>query len=121
MGKSSLCEGWKYIFFTLIEVTVLPLQILRYPKELYSHIVMMGETEGYSDQKGMVWVCERCWEFFGLQNNTGIFWGIVVIFPQLKSTIIKYNLLVLWAFFGYAKREEIFLGRQILKLGLFWV
>ena len=60
-----------------------------------------------------------------LGHNTvktqGFFGGYCALY-QLKSTMtFKHNLLLVWDFLGSAKNAGIFLGRQILKLGFFWV
>ena len=81
----------------------------------HSHILVMGWGGGgrggvrriFLDlkfwPKGIFWslfMKGTCLDFFGLQKNTGIFWGY-----QLKSTITYTQILLLvWDFLGYAKK-----------------
>ena len=67
--------------------------------------------------KGIFWVYERRRDFFGSRKKHRDFLGLYFSSAQINNC----NFLLVWDFFGYAKKVGAFLGRQILKLGLFWV
>ena len=47
---------------------------------------------------------------FGLQNNTGIFFGNVLFISSNLQLQDKFNLLLVWDSFGYAKKRRDFFG-----------
>ena len=80
----------------------------------------------FTDGKGGLrdfWVYERCGDFFGLhKKHLWDFFG----YCFFLSAQINYKISAIYCWCGsflddYAKNVGIFLGRQIVKLGYFWV
>ena len=55
--------------------------------------------------------------FWITKKSQGYFWVMYFLSAQINNN----EILLVWDFLGYAKNVGNFLGRQILKLGFFWV